>query len=199
MLRRALKARDGCCRFPGCRNTRSLHSHHVQHWAHGGPTELENLILLCRRHHRLVHEGGWTLDPGGLFRDPFGRSSPSAPEQPKGRPDLLLALNDRLELGPHTARGGRGERIDRAAVTDALTVIVRRRRGFPRPRLIWTQEERDETGERYGPARIDTLDEDGVVLATEPLAARITACHAVRLALARALDSEIGGRLHLAA
>ena len=60
-LRRALAARDPGCRFPGCDRHTHLHAHHIQHWAHGGPTDLGNLVQLCHRHHRLVHEGGYTL------------------------------------------------------------------------------------------------------------------------------------------
>ncbi len=60
--RRALIARDRGCRFPGCDCPPAwTDAHHVKHWADGGPTTLDNLILLCRRHHRLVHEEGWTL------------------------------------------------------------------------------------------------------------------------------------------
>ena len=54
-LRRALRHRDRGCRFPGC-GARFGQGHHVQHWANGGPTTLSNLALLCRRHHRAVHE-----------------------------------------------------------------------------------------------------------------------------------------------
>ena len=60
-LKRALKARDGGCRFPGCTHTRFTEGHHVEHWANGGETKLSNLITLCRFHHRLVHEGGFGL------------------------------------------------------------------------------------------------------------------------------------------
>ncbi len=61
--RRALVARDKGCRFPGCDCPPAwTDAHHVKHWADGGPTTLDNLVLLCRRHHRLVHEEGWTLD-----------------------------------------------------------------------------------------------------------------------------------------
>jgi hypothetical protein len=61
--RRALIARDKGCRFPGCDCPPAwTDAHHVKHWADGGTTTLENLILLCRRHHRLVHEEGWTLE-----------------------------------------------------------------------------------------------------------------------------------------
>jgi hypothetical protein len=62
-IRRALAARDRQCRFPGC-TARRGDAHHVEHWADGGATWLDNLVLLCRRHHRLVHEGGWTIRKG---------------------------------------------------------------------------------------------------------------------------------------
>ena len=57
-LRRALRCRDRGCRFPGCGHRRFLHAHHIVHWSAGGKTSFTNLILLCGRHHRLVHEGG---------------------------------------------------------------------------------------------------------------------------------------------
>jgi hypothetical protein len=60
-IRRALWIRDKGCRFPGCASTRFLHGHHVQRWLHGGRTSLDDLILLCSFHHRLVHEGGFTV------------------------------------------------------------------------------------------------------------------------------------------
>jgi len=61
-LRKALKIRDGHCRWPGCERPASwCDGHHLVHWIHGGETNLGNLILLCRRHHRMVHEGGWQL------------------------------------------------------------------------------------------------------------------------------------------
>ena len=62
-IERALHARDhGCCRFPGCGNRRYLHSHHVEHWSNGGETSLNNLMLLCTKHHTLVHEGGFRIE-----------------------------------------------------------------------------------------------------------------------------------------
>jgi len=67
-LRRALRIRDGGCQFPGCHRRRHLQAHHVVHWMHGGPTDLDNLVLLCGRHHRAIHEEGfsvsWSGDPG---------------------------------------------------------------------------------------------------------------------------------------
>jgi hypothetical protein len=67
--KRALVARDKGCRFPGCDMPASwTDGHHIQHWADGGSHEISNLLLFCRRHHRLFHEGGWTLEKveGGL-------------------------------------------------------------------------------------------------------------------------------------
>ena len=61
-MRRALRSRDGGCRFPGCTNTRFVDGHHIKHWADGGETSLDNLVLLCRHHHHLVHEGGFACE-----------------------------------------------------------------------------------------------------------------------------------------
>ncbi len=61
-IRTALVVRDKRCRFPGCdRPPAWTDGHHVQHWADGGRTELPNLLLLCRRHHRALHEKGWQV------------------------------------------------------------------------------------------------------------------------------------------
>jgi len=76
-LKRALEARDGGCRFPGCSATAHVEGHHVRHWAHGGETSLSNLLLVCRFHHRLVHEGGFSVEHAGegrfRFRRPDGK------------------------------------------------------------------------------------------------------------------------------
>jgi hypothetical protein len=62
--RAALAVRDGGCRYPGCdRPVAWCDAHHLRHWLHGGPTDLENLVLLCRAHHRAVHEGSQRLHP----------------------------------------------------------------------------------------------------------------------------------------
>jgi hypothetical protein len=62
--RRALKVRDkGICQFPGCSSTTHLDAHHIRPWSHGGPTDLDNLLLICGRHHRLIHEGGLRIVP----------------------------------------------------------------------------------------------------------------------------------------
>jgi hypothetical protein len=61
-IRTALVLRDNGCRFPGCdRPPAWTDGHHIIHWADGGSTELDNLVSLCRRHHRVVHERGWRV------------------------------------------------------------------------------------------------------------------------------------------
>jgi hypothetical protein len=84
-LRRALQHRDGGCRFPGC-GVRIGEGHHIHHWAQGGPTTLSNLAILCRRHHRAVHEEGFQIERGAdgvlTFRTPLGWSIPDVPDPP---------------------------------------------------------------------------------------------------------------------
>ncbi len=77
-IRRALQRRDRGCRFPGCTCTRYVDAHHIHHWADGGATHIDNLVLLCRHHHRLVHEGGFGLNRIALRRVPFHRSQRQA-------------------------------------------------------------------------------------------------------------------------
>ena len=108
-MQRALRARDNnCCTFPGCHNRRFLHNHHVQHWSNSGETNLDNLMLLCTRHHTLVHEGGfriekdfqdrWTfLRPDGIAVPAFGYSSRDMIDEdlyPKG------TWSDMVEIPP---------------------------------------------------------------------------------------------------
>jgi hypothetical protein len=81
--RTALTVRDGGCRFPGCdRPVAWCEGHHLRHWLHGGPTDLGNLVLVCRAHHHAVHEGGWRLHrhPDGTFTatPPHRRRPPTA-------------------------------------------------------------------------------------------------------------------------
>jgi hypothetical protein len=101
-LRRALTNRDRGCRFPGCGSTH-CDAHHLVHWANGGETSLENTLLLCRRHHRLVHEEGFQLKrlPEGEveFRNPHGLLVPAAPAPPRSPIDPVEALVRRLEDG----------------------------------------------------------------------------------------------------
>jgi hypothetical protein len=120
-LRRALHHRDQGCRFPGC-GLPFGQGHHVKHWAQGGPTTLSNLAMLCRRHHRAVHEEGFQVDrqPDGAlqFRWPDGRLLPDVPPPPAvpAYPvDALRAghLAQGLHLHPRTAcPSWGGERFD---------------------------------------------------------------------------------------
>lgn len=74
-LRRALLARDKCCQYPGCSHSKWLHAHHLEHWADGGETVLENLLLFCDRHHQLLHEGGFSIKNNYLGERYFETSS----------------------------------------------------------------------------------------------------------------------------
>src|SRR5438309_4562768 len=128
-IRRALHHRDRGCRFPGC-GVRFGQGHHIRHWAHGGPTTLSNLALLCRRHHRAVHEEGYHVErqaDGELrFRRPDGRPLPDIPPPASVPADPIGALrtgNDGhgLHIDARTAMPGwLGERLDVGYAIDVL-------------------------------------------------------------------------------
>jgi Domain of unknown function (DUF222)/HNH endonuclease len=105
-IRRALQARDRRCRFPACENRRFLDAHHIEHWSRGGETRLDNLVLLCGRHHRYLHEGGYALfvlAEGGLeFRDPWGTESTPARGR---RPATRSACSKATACSESTRRG----------------------------------------------------------------------------------------------
>ncbi len=134
-LRRALQHRDKSCRFPGC-NVRIAEGHHVRHWAKGGPTKLSNLALLCRRHHRAVHEEGFQLErlPDGAlqFRRPDGRPLPDVlapPAVPIDAAGTLRAQNAAQGLQLHARTGlapWYGERLDVRWAIDVLHPRARR-------------------------------------------------------------------------
>jgi hypothetical protein len=87
-IARALRRRDRGCRFPGCGRDQFVDAHHIRHWAHGGETALTNLVQLCRHHHRLLHEGGFTVEAHGndfVFRRPSGAIVPAVPPGRRGR------------------------------------------------------------------------------------------------------------------
>ena len=87
-LKRSLRLRDLGCRFPGCQHSAWVDAHHIVHWLDHGATRPENLICLCRRHHRLMHEHGWTItgDPNGQvwFHTPTGDTLPALPHTTPG-------------------------------------------------------------------------------------------------------------------
>jgi 5-methylcytosine-specific restriction endonuclease McrA len=134
-LRRALHHRDRSCRFPGC-HVRVGQGHHVRHWAQGGPTTLSNLALLCRRHHRAVHEEGYQVarGPDGVlqFRRPDGRPLPDVPPPATVPADPVAALRARHRTeGLHLhARTGLaqwlGERLDVGWAIDVLHPLANR-------------------------------------------------------------------------
>ncbi|HEU4980940.1 MAG TPA: DUF222 domain-containing protein [Solirubrobacterales bacterium] len=117
-LRRAVEARDGRCRFPGCEHRRFLDAHHLVHWAHGGETAKSNLIMLCRHHHRFVHEGrvlvNGDADRVVHFRLRTGTELRAAPPGPDGSAEGLAALNDDAghPIDPGPCLTGSGERME---------------------------------------------------------------------------------------
>src|SRR5882672_2474758 len=133
-LRRALHHRDRGCRFPGC-GLRFGQGHHIHHWAHGGPTTLSNLAMLCRRHHRAVHEDGYQVErqPDGLlrFRRPDGRplpESPALPAVPSHPVGVLRARHHERGLGVNARTGmpgWLGERLDVGWAIDVLHPLAR--------------------------------------------------------------------------
>ena len=138
-IRRALHHRDGGCRFPGC-GLPFGQGHHIRHWAHGGPTTLSNLAMLCRRHHRAVHEEGYRVErhsDGELrFRRPDGRLLPDVPPPPAVPHDPVHALRARneasgLRLHARTAcPGWQGEHLDVGWAIDVLHPLAVRARAI---------------------------------------------------------------------
>jgi 5-methylcytosine-specific restriction endonuclease McrA len=134
-VRRALHHRDRGCRFPGC-GVRFGQGHHLHHWAHGGPTTLSNLALLCRRHHRAVHEEGFQvargLDGTLRFRRPDGRPLPEVPAPAAVPGDPIKALRAchgsiGLHVDARTACAGwLGERLDLTWAIDVLHPLAQR-------------------------------------------------------------------------
>jgi 5-methylcytosine-specific restriction endonuclease McrA len=134
-LRRALHHRDRHCRFPGC-DGRFTQGHHIRHWAQGGPTTLSNLALLCRRHHRAVHEEGYQVarEPDGAlrFQRPDGRLLPDVPPPavvPAHPVETLRAQNHAqgLHLDARTAcPGWLGERLNLVYAIDVLHPLAQR-------------------------------------------------------------------------
>lgn len=126
-IRRALRLRDGQCRFPGCTQRRFVDGHHILHWSQGGETSLENLVLLCRAHHRMVHERGFGVEHHGggrfSFTRPDGQLIPDAPTALLGVDGDVETTNEALGLtiGPDTRRCmWGGERLDLGLAIDGL-------------------------------------------------------------------------------
>ena len=131
-LRRALEGRDrNQCQFPGC-SSRHCDAHHVVHRADGGTTQLSNLVLVCRFHHRTVHEEGFQVvaDAAGRFQflRPDGVPLPALPPAPGWRgagaplaPTVARLAAAGITIGPHTATPEwYGESLNVAAALDVL-------------------------------------------------------------------------------
>jgi hypothetical protein len=128
-IRRALHHRDRGCRFPGC-GVAFGQGHHIRHWAQGEPTTLSNLAMLCRRHHRAVHEEGYQIErqlDGELrFLRPDGRPLPDVPLPSAVPDDPIKALRMRNEAAGlyvdarTTCPGWLGERLDVGWAIDVL-------------------------------------------------------------------------------
>lgn len=127
-----LEVRDRGCRFAGCdRPPRFCDGHHVEFWGDGGPTDPTNVVLLCRRHHTMVHKGGWALtlepdevtvtvtDPNGITRTsrPPGTLAlppPDRPDPPPARCSTTARARARARaLRSPDGRGATGETVDR--------------------------------------------------------------------------------------
>lgn len=138
-IRRALKKRDHGCRFPGCTAHKFVDAHHIVHWADGGETKMDNLVLLCRHHHRLVHEGGFgvAMQPDGTpkFTDPAGRTLPPVPEtRSRGNVFALRQHNveNGLKIDPQsTIPDWHGEKMDDGMAVEGL---------------LWFKQHRNSTG-----------------------------------------------------
>ncbi|HEV8141787.1 MAG TPA: DUF222 domain-containing protein [Methylomirabilota bacterium] len=128
-IRRALQHRDRGCRFPGC-SVRFGQAHHIRHWAQGGPTTLSNLVVLCRWHHRALHEEGFQVRrlPNDTlqFRRPNGWEFPEVPPSatvPTDPVEALRAHHETAGLRIHARTGcadWQGERLDVAYAIDVL-------------------------------------------------------------------------------
>lgn len=98
MLAALIHRDDHQCRFPGCTHTRWLRAHHIRHWLRGGPTDIDNLVLLCEFHHRLVHEYGYRVNGHGTaltFTTPDGVVIPPSGPPTEGSAASLVELSDR--------------------------------------------------------------------------------------------------------
>jgi len=131
-IRRALALRDKTCRFPGCCETRYVDAHHVQHWVDGGETSLDNLVTLCRFHHRQLHQGFYSIRAESgqgatrfIFATPGGHTIETGafPQFPDGSAESSAA--DLRQLAPNVTPTTcvprwYGERCDYGMAVDGL-------------------------------------------------------------------------------
>ncbi|MBI2169403.1 MAG: DUF222 domain-containing protein [Actinobacteria bacterium] len=132
-MRRALRARDQGCRFPGCTNTKWVDAHHVIWRSRGGPTELWNLLELCRFHHTSVHARGFVAerrDDEFVFFRPDGTPVPPVcePARAEGRSISERNLELGLDIHPETiVSRWDGSVLDRFGLSGAVDSLLRLR------------------------------------------------------------------------
>jgi len=127
-IRRVLKRRDHGCRFPGCTCDRFIDAHHIQHWVDGGETRLDNLVFLCRKHHRLVHEAGYGVQlksgQAAVFSLPDGKIIPEGPDSRfRGNVQAIKSTNrsNALVITPATSiPDWQGDQMDHSVAVDML-------------------------------------------------------------------------------
>ena len=151
-IRRAARERDGCrCRFPGCESRRT-DLHHIQHWANGGRTDLDNLISLCPWHHKVVHDRGYLIaaPPGGgtfAFYRPDGTPLPRLPAPARARTAASTHAHD-ADITPDTIiPPWYGERLDLNHAIWACFANARTRE----------ERERDQDGDPAARGRVTDL------------------------------------------
>lgn len=130
-IKRALLKRDTCCRFPGCANRLYVEGHHIEHWAQGGETALDNLVGICSFHHRFVHEYGYRVELDEAQRPRFfdrrGREVQDVPDRP--RPEglgwrAIVECNEALAIEASTNEClWDGERPHYGDIIDALVRV----------------------------------------------------------------------------
>jgi hypothetical protein len=163
-MKRALRARDRTCRYPGFSNRGYLHGHHIKHWAHGGETCIENICSLCSFHHLFVHELGYSVallaDGSFEFRDPHGRLVKPVPDRIEVSTEWAMrAIRDRNAAlgidGNTTAHGWNGQPIDYALAVNDLCPRLSRQPARAR---------RDADDDTYVPPMSYDFDDEEVYL-----------------------------------
>ena len=134
-IKRALWARDLGCRFPGCGRKRFVDAHHIEHWSAGGETSLANLMLLCGKHHTLVHEGGFRIEKDyrdrWFFRRPDGRAVPACGYRVADMRDEDVGAEDDYFDAQGSAHHSAHPSAEGSRVAEPSAEVYRVTRSFP--------------------------------------------------------------------
>jgi len=125
-LQRALRLRDNGCMAPGCDQHGWLHAHHITHWTNGGPTIASNLVCLCRFHHRLVHEGGWSITGDANIAGGLSFHRPNGTTLPAGQP-LITGHSEPIDIGCTADATRPGSSVQQQLDTITTTRNIRER------------------------------------------------------------------------